>query len=88
LTRLKEFAAPYQAEAKPRRIEIALTQNFSAARGIVEFAGQLTAPLVIMGTHGRSGLAQTLVGTTTERVLHQCPGSALLVRTQPAVIRA
>jgi len=82
LTRLQEFAAAYQQQAKPRRIQFSLTQNFSAARGIIEFAGNLTAPLLIIGTHGRTGLREALVGTTAERVLHQCPGNALLVRAQ------
>jgi len=80
LTRLREFTAAYQERAKPRRVQFSLTQNFSAARGIVEFAANLAAPLLIMGTHGRSGLREALIGTTAERVLHQCPGSALLVR--------
>jgi len=83
LTRLKEFAASYQHLAKPRRIQYSLTQDFTAARGIIEFAANLAAPLLILGTHGRTGLREALMGTTAERVLHQCPGSALLVRTQP-----
>ena len=58
LTRLQEFTATYQRESKPR-IQFALTQNFSAARGIVEYAAQLTAPLIVMGTHGRSGLTRS-----------------------------
>ena len=85
LTRLNEFTTAYQEAAKPHQIHFALTQNFSAARGIVDFASQLPAPLLVLGTHGRSGLAQAIVGTTTERVLHQCPGSALLVRTPSAI---
>lgn len=80
LRHLREFTAGYQERAKPRRLQPVLTQNFSAARGIIEHAETLAAPLVVMGTHGRSGLREALIGTTAERVLHQCPGSALLVR--------
>jgi len=79
LTRLEGFVADYRNRA-PRRIRFQLTQNFSAARGILEYSETLAGPLLVLGTHGRSGLAQALVGTTTERVLHQSPGSSLLVR--------
>jgi nucleotide-binding universal stress UspA family protein len=79
LTRLEAFVAEWRNRV-PRRLRFRLTTNFSAARGILEYAEGLAGPLLVLGTHGRSGLAQALVGTTTERVLHQCPGSALLVR--------
>ncbi|MEC7524318.1 MAG: universal stress protein [Myxococcota bacterium] len=36
---------------------------------IVEHAGEVEADLVVMGTHGRTGLAHFLLGSTAERVV-------------------
>ena len=46
-----------------------------AADRILECARALTADLVVLGTHGRSGFERFLVGSVTEKVLRQasCP---------------
>jgi len=36
---------------------------------IVEVAGQKNAGLILMGSHGRTGLKDLLMGSVTERVL-------------------
>ncbi len=42
---------------------------------ILKLAGQESADLIVMGTHGRSGLSRLLMGSVAERVLRQasCP---------------
>lgn len=77
---LEDFVAAYQEQASPRRIRPALTQNLNDARGILVYLDRVPNPLVIIGAHGRSGWRDAIVGTTTERVLHRCPGSALVIR--------
>ena len=37
-------------------------------------------PLVILGAHGKSGIRDAIMGSTTERVLHGCPGNSLVIR--------
>jgi universal stress protein A len=46
-----------------------------AHRSILDLARSLPADLIVMGTHGRSGVRDTLLGSTTERVITQslCP---------------
>jgi nucleotide-binding universal stress UspA family protein len=47
----------------------------SAADGIVAFAREEKADVVVMATHGRRGLARMFLGSTTEQVIRQadCP---------------
>ena len=47
----------------------------SPARRIVEQAGETRADLIVMGTHGRTGLGHLLLGSVAERVVRtaKCP---------------
>jgi nucleotide-binding universal stress UspA family protein len=39
--------------------------------------------LIVMGTHGRSGLAHTLAGSVAEEVMRHAPCPVMTVRAQP-----
>ncbi len=54
-------------------------------REIVEAAGESAVDLIIMGTHGRTGLPGVLIGSTAERVIHQAPCPVLVVRERRPV---
>ncbi|HYG36518.1 MAG TPA: universal stress protein [Clostridia bacterium] len=47
---------------------------------IFEAAKELEADLIILATHGRTGLAHLLLGSTTEKVVRQAPCPVLVVR--------
>lgn len=47
---------------------------------IVDLATEEGADLVVMGTHGRSGLNRVLIGSVTERVIRFVPCPVLTVR--------
>jgi len=49
-------------------------------REIIKAARELDAGLVIMATHGYSGLKHTFLGSTTERVIQHAPCPVLAVR--------
>jgi nucleotide-binding universal stress UspA family protein len=53
-----------------------------AATQIVEAAETLKVDLVIMSSHGRSGLLRWVYGSVAERVLHHLRCSLLVVRIQ------
>jgi nucleotide-binding universal stress UspA family protein len=58
------------------------------ARSIVEHASTGGFDLIVMGTHGRTGLSHTLVGSIAERVVQRAPCAVLTVReTNPAVLK-
>lgn len=47
----------------------------STSTGIVEYADEIKADLLVIGSHGKSGLARWMIGSETEGVLQQahCP---------------
>ena len=51
-----------------------------AAEEVVRYADVCDADLIIMGTHGRSGIAHALMGSVAEQVVRNAPCPVLLVR--------
>jgi len=54
---------------------------------IAQEAALVGADLVVLGTHGRSGLAHVLLGSTAERVVASAPCPVLIVRTPASQAR-
>lgn len=50
------------------------------AEEIVRYADASDVDLIIMGTHGRSGIAHVLLGSVAEQVVRMAPCPVLLVR--------
>jgi nucleotide-binding universal stress UspA family protein len=50
-------------------------REVATSTGIVEYADEIGADLVVLGSHGKSGLARWMIGSETEQVLHDahCP---------------
>ena len=51
---------------------------------IVQYAQARDIDLIVMGTHGRSGVAHLLMGSVAEQVVRIAPCPVLLVRSQKA----
>lgn len=49
---------------------------------IVRYARDLNCDLIVIGTHGRSGLAHVLLGSTAEKVVRKAPCPVLTVRPE------
>ena len=49
---------------------------------IVRYARQHGIDLIVLGTHGRTGLAHALIGSTAERVIRKAPCPVLTVRPE------
>jgi universal stress protein A len=54
------------------------------AATIAAFAADRHADLVVMGTHGRTGLAHLMLGSVAERVMRTAPCPVLIVSAPPA----
>lgn len=52
----------------------------NAASEIVEVAREIQADILIMSTHGKSGLMHVFLGSTAERVVRHAPCPVLVVR--------
>lgn len=55
-----------------------------SADTIVDFAADQQIDLIVMGTHGRTGLAHLLMGSVAEHVVRTAPCPVLTVRQAPA----
>jgi len=49
---------------------------------ILETGTKVSADLIVMGTHGRTGMEQVIVGSTAERVVRRSKIPVLTVRSQ------
>jgi nucleotide-binding universal stress UspA family protein len=47
---------------------------------IVKKAGEIKADLIVMGTHGRTGVRHLLLGSVAERVIHLAPCPVMTVK--------
>ncbi len=91
VARLDELRADDPAVRLTRR-----ARRGEAAAEILKLAAEYPADLIVMGTHGRSGLSRLVIGSVAETVLRQAPCPVLTVRAaarmghepQPAVAAA
>lgn len=67
---LETLASELEMRTDPVNIHV-LAGN--AARDIVEFADKHEADLIVMATHGRTGLDRFLIGSVAEKVVRQAP---------------
>ncbi|GIW39793.1 MAG: universal stress protein UspA [Candidatus Binatia bacterium] len=75
-------------EEIPRRRRIAVEsalRSGAPAATIVEAAGSLGADMIVMATHGRTGLSHLLLGSVTERVVRTAHCPVLTVRVGDTV---
>ena len=74
--------AAYAEDLKGRGLEVeALLREGYPATVIVEEAKSLEADLVVIGTHGLSGLKHMLLGSIAERVVQKAPCPVLTVKS-------
>jgi universal stress protein A len=61
------------------RYEI-LTRVGDAAKSILEVAEEVGAELIVMATHGRSGISHFFLGSVAEQVVREAPCPVLTLR--------
>jgi len=60
-----------------------MTVDGSPAAEICNFAESVKADLIVIGTHGRTGLTHILIGSVAENVVRRAPCAVLTVRYSP-----
>ncbi len=68
-----------EAAARGMSIETRWRRRVPAYAAILEEAAEMEADLILMGRHGRSGLARLLLGSVTGRVIGHSPVNVLVV---------
>lgn len=61
-------------------LQARLVENVGAATGIVETAKTEEADLLVIGSHGRSGLARLFLGSVATKVVAESPIPVLVTR--------
>jgi len=69
--------------ASVKDVEIAVVQHRSPPTGIGEHAQKVGADLVIVATHGRTGIGHLLIGSVAEKVVRHAHCPVLAVRMPP-----
>ena len=75
---LREIAA--SIEGAPGKVEAHVLEGATIVEMIRQFAEELDADLIVMGTHGRTGLAHVFLGSVAERTLRSAPCPVLTVQ--------
>lgn len=68
------------ASAAGVRLEVRLVEDAHAVDGILAMADEAAADLIVIGSHGRSGLKQWLLGSVAGKVVAQSTRPVLVVR--------
>jgi universal stress protein A len=66
-------------ENAPGRIACHVVEDANVASAICRMAEKLDAHLIVMGTHGRTGIAHVFLGSVAERTLRHAPCPVLTV---------
>lgn len=69
------------ADLRLQKLEVAVDINTGdPATGIVDYAAANSIDLIVMSTHGRTGLGRWTYGSVTNKVLQAAPCAVLVVR--------
>ena len=61
-------------------VDTKIIRGVAASEGIVQIANEIGADLIIMGSHGRTGVKKMMLGRVAQNVLTQSPVPVLLVK--------
>lgn len=61
-------------------VDTKIIRGVAASEGIVQIANEIGADLIIMGSHGRTGVKKMLLGSVAQNVLTQSPVPVLIVK--------
>jgi nucleotide-binding universal stress UspA family protein len=73
IERVERMAASHDVEV------VTALETGDPATTIVDYAEEIDADIVVLGTHGRSGVERRLIGSVAERVVRQSPCPVMTV---------
>jgi nucleotide-binding universal stress UspA family protein len=68
------------AESPAINLQVRLVEDVAAASGIVESAKELGCDLIVMGSHGRTGIARLMLGSVATKVVAESSVPVLVTR--------
>ncbi len=68
-----------ECRKKHERVETELRTG-TAFMEIINYAREIQADMIVMGTHGRTGLSHIIIGSVAEKVVRKAPCPVLTIR--------
>lgn len=75
-----EALVPAAAKARGVRTAVELVEGHDVAQLVCELAERIDADAIVIGSHGRTGIARVVLGSVAEKVLHHTRRAIVLVR--------
>lgn len=69
-----------QGDGPPVALEVRMAEDVAAIDGILGAAAEIGADLIVVGSHGRSGIARLMLGSVAGKVVAQSPIPVLVAR--------
>ena len=81
-----KVAALCAQAGKPVELAVRRAEDKHACDGILEAAREERADLIVVGTHGRTGISRLMLGSVSARVVAESPVPVLVARAQPGEV--
>ncbi|RUA16314.1 MAG: universal stress protein [Clostridia bacterium] len=83
LQEARAYLGDIAAKLRPEgvNVKIAAVERDVVADAVVEYAAEHDISLIVMTTHGRSGLSRLVFGSVAESIVRHAPCPVLLIRT-------
>ena len=69
------------AQDRPVTVQLRRAEDMHAAEGILQAAKEEGADLIVVGSHGRTGIRRLMLGSIAARVVSQSPVPVLVARS-------
>lgn len=83
---LKNFLMPLSAEVPDVPLSSSVVERMNIRETILEHVQETQADLVVVGTRGKTGLREMLIGTTAEKIVANAPCSILVVKPDAMIM--
>lgn len=77
---LDAFLAPLTRDAGDVKVTALIKERVNIREAILDHVSEVHATLVVLGTRGKTGLREMLIGTTAEKIVQNAPCSILAVK--------
>lgn len=78
--RLEDILKTFEVETSELKVESHVLEHSRDGQGIIQFAHHQQADLVVVGTHGRTGLRTFLMGTVAELIVRDAHCGVLAIK--------
>ena len=85
---LSAFLGPLTRDAGAVPVSQHVKERVNIREAILDHVNEVGATLVVLGTNGKTGLREMLIGTTAEKIVQHAPCSILAVKPDGFVIAA